>query len=441
MRLTAVAGAWPASAMLSSARRLGACRGGAHAGAAPARSAASARSCSPTSTSSTGRGPTASPCVPRRRAARRRPRPARPGSARDRLAPGLRLGRTRYRGLAEEQHADLVTMRFKRSRRRPDHTALRLPGRPLRRLDQRRRTARHSAFHHVGIAYDGTPESSAALRTAYALAARDGAAVTLYHAVAGVAAAQSGASNRELERAALAPRLEAQQLLDTAADGAPPGVNPRTVLLHGDPGPKIGAAARRHPRHPLRRLARLRSDAPRARRQRVRVAAEVVHASGRRDTARGCRRCPVTEPIGTIARSRVSSRKLSAGSQRPAILRRDPGTMNMTTARSRTTTAGSRRPAGLISRRRAVGLLAGGIGSATWRLRLVREELDRRPARPRRRPLRRCDRDPGRDRRPVPRGRIQRAERTHRERRRAARHHEELRRHLGQADGVPTRSR
>ncbi len=146
--------------------------------------------------------------------------------------------------LAEEQHADLVVVGSSGPGASPGRTALRLlQGAPCAVSISAAGRRDTGAFHHVGIAYDGTPESTAAMRTAYALAARDGAAVTLYHSVVGGAAATSGGSARELERAALAPRLEAQQLLDTAADGAPRGVNPRTVLLHGDPGPKIAAAA------------------------------------------------------------------------------------------------------------------------------------------------------------------------------------------------------
>jgi nucleotide-binding universal stress UspA family protein len=146
--------------------------------------------------------------------------------------------------LAEQQHADLVIVGASGPGASPGRTAVRLlQGAPCAVSISAAGRRDTGVFHHVGIAYDGSHESTAALRTAYALAARDGAAVTLYHAFAGAAVAQSGGSARELERAALAPRLEAQELLDTAADDAPPGVNPRTVLLHGDPGPKIGAAA------------------------------------------------------------------------------------------------------------------------------------------------------------------------------------------------------
>jgi nucleotide-binding universal stress UspA family protein len=86
-------------------------------------------------------------------------------------------------------------------------------------------------FRHVGIAYDGSPESDAALHAGYAIAAANGAAVSLFHAfVAG--SAWDAAPDENVERKA---RLHAQELLDNAADSAPHGVNPRTVLLFGAP--------------------------------------------------------------------------------------------------------------------------------------------------------------------------------------------------------------
>jgi len=79
---------------------------------------------------------------------------------------------------------------------------------------------------------------------AYALAARDNAAVSLYLSIAAVAGGPAaGGSTPDLERAALSPRLKAQELLDTAANAAPPRVNPRTVLLHGEPALEIPRAA------------------------------------------------------------------------------------------------------------------------------------------------------------------------------------------------------
>jgi nucleotide-binding universal stress UspA family protein len=190
-----------------------------------------------------------------------RPEPCGPeqlASARSRLAPHTpatelaRASASVARGLtelAEEQHADLVVVGSSRpapeGRTHPGRTALRLlQGAPCAVAIAAAARRDVGSFHHVGIAYDGTPESAAALRTAYALAARDGAAVSLYLAIAATApVAQAGGSARELERAALAPRLEAQEQLDAAAEAAPAGVNPRTVLLRGEPAHEIAAAA------------------------------------------------------------------------------------------------------------------------------------------------------------------------------------------------------
>jgi nucleotide-binding universal stress UspA family protein len=46
----------------------------------------------------------------------------------------------------------------------------------------------------------------------------------------------------QVERTQRAERIRAQELLDAAANSAPPGVNPRTVLLYGDPPRRITAA-------------------------------------------------------------------------------------------------------------------------------------------------------------------------------------------------------
>jgi nucleotide-binding universal stress UspA family protein len=97
-------------------------------------------------------------------------------------------------------------------------------------------------FRHVGIAYDGTPEARAALAAGYALAARDHAAVTLLHALPITYQDAYGASVQAGEQAQLLGRLKAHQGLDVAADAAPEGVNPKTVLLHGEPGPVIAQA-------------------------------------------------------------------------------------------------------------------------------------------------------------------------------------------------------
>jgi nucleotide-binding universal stress UspA family protein len=80
------------------------------------------------------------------------------------------------------------------------------------------------AVRHIGVAYDGSPEAEPALATAYGLAQRLGAALTLYLAVL--------PEPIEDMRAQLVYR-EAGALLDAAAERAPAGVNPETVLLTG----------------------------------------------------------------------------------------------------------------------------------------------------------------------------------------------------------------
>ena len=89
-------------------------------------------------------------------------------------------------------------------------------------------------FHHVGVALDDSPEAAAALAAAFAIARRDGSAMTLY------AALEKVVDRREEDTRRL--RLELQERLDRAADAAPEGVNPGTVLLHGAAGPAIAAA-------------------------------------------------------------------------------------------------------------------------------------------------------------------------------------------------------
>jgi nucleotide-binding universal stress UspA family protein len=98
-------------------------------------------------------------------------------------------------------------------------------------------------FRHLGVAFDGTPEAEAALAAGYALAARDGSAVTLYRIM--VDGRPTYAGIPEIDRAWQLERVEAQEQLDVAADGAPAGVNPETVLLRGDPAHEIAAAADR----------------------------------------------------------------------------------------------------------------------------------------------------------------------------------------------------
>jgi nucleotide-binding universal stress UspA family protein len=92
-------------------------------------------------------------------------------------------------------------------------------------------------FRHVGVAYDGSAEAEVALGAAYAIAAASGAAVTLMYALPEAAPADVA-----YEDAARRARLHAQEALDAAAEAAPAGVNPRTVLLYGLAGRVIADA-------------------------------------------------------------------------------------------------------------------------------------------------------------------------------------------------------
>jgi nucleotide-binding universal stress UspA family protein len=134
--------------------------------------------------------------------------------------------------LAEQEDADLVVVGS--SRRSPsgeiwlERTAGRLfQGAPCAVAVAPAGLRDDAAFHHIGVAYDGSPEATTALSAGYTLAQRTGAAVTLFYALADVPA-----DGR--------PRV--REMLDAAADAAPAGVNPRTVMLEGMPGKVIGAA-------------------------------------------------------------------------------------------------------------------------------------------------------------------------------------------------------
>lgn len=91
----------------------------------------------------------------------------------------------------------------------------------------------HGGFRHIGIAYDDSPEARVALAVAYDIAAGCGAAVSLFYAL----------PTFEPDDQRHAERRSAEAALDAAADGAPPDVNPRTVLLHGVPSVVINQAS------------------------------------------------------------------------------------------------------------------------------------------------------------------------------------------------------
>jgi nucleotide-binding universal stress UspA family protein len=146
--------------------------------------------------------------------------------------------------LAEESACDLVVVGSGRSgmagRITPGRTGMRLvQGAPCTVALAPTGSREIGAFRHVGIAYDYSPEAAAALERGYALAARDRAAVSIFHGVAAASLAWSGPEPDDYDRSLQAERLRAQELLDVAADSAPAGVNPRTVLLQGDPARRI----------------------------------------------------------------------------------------------------------------------------------------------------------------------------------------------------------
>jgi nucleotide-binding universal stress UspA family protein len=85
-------------------------------------------------------------------------------------------------------------------------------------------------LRHIGVAYDGTPEAERALDAAYEVAQRLGAACTIYLAV--LPAAEPALDAQLAHRQAAA-------LLDTAAERAPAGVDPETLIVAGFPSAAI----------------------------------------------------------------------------------------------------------------------------------------------------------------------------------------------------------
>jgi nucleotide-binding universal stress UspA family protein len=140
--------------------------------------------------------------------------------------------------LAETEHADLIVIgssrRIADGRIHLERTAGRLlQGAPCAVAVAPADLRAQDPFRHIGIAYDGSPEARVALAAGYALAQASGAAVTIAYAHAVVTSDGDDLAIRE--------RRRAQRLLDEAAEAAPAGVNPRTLLLHG---PASGVIAR-----------------------------------------------------------------------------------------------------------------------------------------------------------------------------------------------------
>jgi nucleotide-binding universal stress UspA family protein len=142
--------------------------------------------------------------------------------------------------LAEDEHADLVVVASSRrtsdGRIHLERTAGRLlQGAPCAVAVAPSELHTDEPFRHVGIAFDGSPEAHVALDAGYAIAAASGAAVTIFHSQFVPVDGGDGPAIRT--------RLRAQQLLDEAADAAPDGVNPRTLLLPGAAGAQISRAS------------------------------------------------------------------------------------------------------------------------------------------------------------------------------------------------------
>jgi nucleotide-binding universal stress UspA family protein len=141
--------------------------------------------------------------------------------------------------LAETEHADLLVIGSSRrigdGRIHLERTAGRLlQGAPCAVAVAPAGLRTQDPFRHIGIAYDGSNEARVALAAGYAIAQASGAAATVAYAHVVVTSDGDDLAMRE--------RLRAQRLLDDAADAAPAGVNPRTLLLHGPAAAVIARA-------------------------------------------------------------------------------------------------------------------------------------------------------------------------------------------------------
>jgi nucleotide-binding universal stress UspA family protein len=150
------------------------------------------------------------------------------------VAPSAARGLTE---LAEAEYADLIVIgssgHGEAGRIRLERTAGRLlQGAPCAVAIAPGDYRETDDFRHIGIAFDGSPEASAARDAGYRIAARCSAAVTLLWAL----------SEIDPEPLGREARLHAEEALDAAADAAPAGVNPRTLLLQGEPGDVIHRA-------------------------------------------------------------------------------------------------------------------------------------------------------------------------------------------------------
>jgi nucleotide-binding universal stress UspA family protein len=150
--------------------------------------------------------------------------------------------------LAEAEHADLVVVGSSRrgaiGRVLLGTTAERLLQSAPCAVAVTPRGYRGGPIRHIGVAYNGSPEAEAALRAAEALAVELRTALTVYCAVeptppsGAMIAAGTGA-----EWPSRTAEDHARHLLWAVADNAPDGLNPETLLLHGEPAAEIAARA------------------------------------------------------------------------------------------------------------------------------------------------------------------------------------------------------
>jgi len=151
--------------------------------------------------------------------------------------------------LAEAEHADLVVVgsshRGAIGRVLLGTTAERLlHGAPCA-VAVAPRGYRSGPIRRIGVAYNGSPEAEAALHAAEALAVELRAALTVYCVVeptppsATMIAAGTGA-----EWPSQSAKDHARHLLWAVSDNAPAGLQPETLLLHGEPAVEIAARAR-----------------------------------------------------------------------------------------------------------------------------------------------------------------------------------------------------
>jgi len=150
------------------------------------------------------------------------------------VAPSPARGLTE---LAETEDADLLVISSSRhaapGRIRLERTAGRLlQGAPCAVAIAPGGLHETEEFHHIGVAFDDSPEAHSALSVAYDLAVRNGAAMSLLFAVPAI-----GPDPVRGEA-----RRRAQAAFEAAAEAAPAGVNPRTLLLDGEPAAAIRSA-------------------------------------------------------------------------------------------------------------------------------------------------------------------------------------------------------